>query len=230
MRFEFSPTRPRPWTGRYARIPGESTVLHVRSMAGRWWPCIDWRRDDETGRCPMVDVHGVAELAEAVHAGKQYFGGAHGGAFQINEFGQVLVPSPAGDGDVTVVGECRGPLVFHNVFKAGNVFDLTDDGTLEQGDAWGRPYLGIPHNLSAASEIYFWKASRDGARKIRPRRQDALLVEALRRLRPYGPVRFVVGCSGLVLTKVPAGDWRRTRWEARFATRLDYRCWYAKEN
>lgn len=227
MQFQFSPNEPRLWTGRYARIPGDTTVLHVRLFDGQWWPFVDWVRDDETGHCPMLDGNGAAELVEAVHAGKRFLGGTFGGAFQINEYGQVLVPSSAGGEHVALVGECRGPLLFENVFEQGT-FDLTDARALQCGDAWQSPYLGIRHNLSAASEIYFWNEGNAGAWKMVPPRQDLSLIHALRSLRPYGAVRFVVGFGGLVLTKVPVGDWRSARWEPRFVTHVDYQQWYPK--
>ena len=230
MRFEFSATTPRPWLGRYARIPGETTVLHVRLTSGQWWPFVDWTVEDETAQCPMFDSDGAVALAAAVHEGKKFLGGTQGGAFLINEYGQTLVPSPLGDGKVALVGECSGALRFRDMFHAGATFDLADDRTLEPGAPWGRPYVGIPYNLSAASQIYFWKEDYSGGMKITPPQQDHTLVEAIRILRPFGAVRFVVNYGGIVLTKIPAGNWRESRWEPRFVARLNQARWYPKED
>src|SRR5690242_16038545 len=84
--------RPTLWAGRYRRIPGQTTVFHVRWMNGEWWPVVDWRRGDDTGTCAMVARGDVGELVEAVQLGKRTLGVGAGGSFLINEFGQVLVP------------------------------------------------------------------------------------------------------------------------------------------
>ena len=226
--FSFSPIPPRRWFGRYARIPGETTALHVRLIGGRWWPSVERVIGDEVAECPMADVDSAAGLADAVNAGKRLLGGSPGGAFLVNEYGQVLVPGQFGDGTVALVGECVGRMAFHDLFRGG-LFDLTDDRTLTPGDAWDLPYIGIPYNLSRTSELYFWYERPAGGWKVTPPAQDDSLIEALRTLRPQGPVRFVVTFGGLVLTKVPVGSWKEPRWETRFVGRIDYRRWYLKE-
>ena len=227
--FNFTPVRPRRWGGRHARIPGKTTALHVRLLGGRWWPLVEWAIEDEVAQCPMADVDHVESLAAAVNAGKRLLGGSLGGAFLVNEYGQVLVSSPSGDGNVALVGECAGPMAFHDSFAAGDLFDLTCDQGLTLGDAWDLPYLGMPHNLSRTNELYFWHERQAGGRKATPPVQDRSLIDALRTLRPQGPIRFVVTYGGLVLTKVPVGDWRNPRWEPRFVGHIDYRRWYQKE-
>src|SRR6478672_11917582 len=124
---QFSPHRPRAWTGRYARVPGDTTAIHVRRIDGTWWPVIDWARDDEIAHCKMVDCAAAPELAEAVCAGKRMLGAPPGGAFLVNEYGQVLVPASDRQGTrVAIVGECAGPFSFHNPFGPEPAFDLAD--------------------------------------------------------------------------------------------------------
>lgn len=229
INFNFTPVRPRRWDGRHARIPGKTTALHVRLLGGRWWPLVEWAIEDEVAQCPMADVDHVESLAAAVNDGKRLLGGSLGGAFLVNEYGQVLVSSPSGDGNVALVGECAGTMAFHDSFAAGDLFDLTCDQGLTLGDAWDLPYLGMPHNLSRTNELYFWHERQAGGRKATPPVQDRSLIDALRTLRPQGPIRFVVTYGGLVLTKVPVGDWRNPRWEPRFVGHIDYRRWYQKE-
>lgn len=53
-RCSFTPTEPRIWNGKYARIPGEGTAFHVRLLDDKWWPCVMWVVGDETALCPMV--------------------------------------------------------------------------------------------------------------------------------------------------------------------------------
>jgi hypothetical protein len=223
---EFSPSRPRPWSGRYARVPGETTAIHVRRLEGEWWPVVDWAVEDEIGHCRMVDEGDVAALAEAVCTGKRSLSGRAGGSFLVNEFGQVLVPASDWEtSEVVLVGECTGAFAFHNPFRPGEVIDLADGRALSPGEAWARPYVGIPHNLSAGSEIYFKQVDEFGLDYAKPEQQDARLIAALRKLRPYGPVRFLVGVGGIVITKVPIGQ----AWEPRYVGKIDPARWFSKE-
>ena len=226
--FSFLPIQPCLWAGRYARIPGEEAVFHVHFLRNRWTPSVRRMIGNETALCPMVDFDSAEALADAVNAVKRLLGGSGGGAFLVNEYGQVLVPSPSGDGNVALVGECSGRMAFHDSF-GGSLFDLTDDQDLTLGDAWGLPYLGIPHRLSRTSELYFWHERQAGGWKVTPPVQDFSLIDALRTLRPQGAVRFGVAIGGLVLTKVPVGNWKEPRWESRFMGRIDYKRWYLKE-
>ena len=226
-----APVAPRVWSGRYARIPGETTAFHVRLVDGRWWPVVDWAVDDTTAECPMVASDGAAALIAAVNVGKAFLGGERGGSFLINERGQILVPaSSPNDYRVAIVGECSGPLKYENSIIGRGVFDLADDSGLSAGDAWDRPYVGVPHQLSRRSELYFWKDGATGGKKILPLAPDIELIGALHGLRGHGPVRFVASYGGLVLTKVPLGNWPRQRWEPRYVGRIDFRKWFRKEN
>ena len=110
----------------------------------------------------------------------------------------------------------------------GGAFDLAPRRPPPSGNPWRLPYLGIPYHLSARSEIYFWDESTSGSSKLLPQAQDTALIDQLRRLRPFGAVRFVACYGGLVLTKVPVGR-RRDSWEARYVGQLDYTRWFAKE-
>jgi hypothetical protein len=222
----FSAQPPRIWDGRYRRVPGITTALHVRTVRGEWWPVIDWARGEDVARCSMVDEGDVRQLVTGVNAGKGMLGARPGGAFLVNEHGQVLVPADDGwDRRVVIVGECSGPFVFKNPFKPGEVFDQADHADLRPGDAWERPYVGIPHNLSGGDELYFQAEDERGRWVMHPPSQDQALVRALRLVRPYGPVRFLVGVGGLVLTKVEV----RSRWQPRYVGRVDLKKWFAKE-
>lgn len=224
----FTPQEPRIWHGRYARIPGEGTAFHVRRHSDAWWPFAVWVEDGQIASCPMADGAPAASMAAAVNRGKRLMGVQPGGSFAVNEFGQVLTPSSAGDGAIALVGQWQGPLRFSDPLHGGT-FDLSPDTPPPGGERWALPYLGIPHHLSHRNEIYFWNQdSRAGSKQLPPV-QDEGLIGRLRTLRPSGPVRFVTCCGGLVLTKVPvASPWGP--WEARYVGRLDYRRWFAKEN
>lgn len=177
----------------------------------------------------MVASGGAIALVDAVNAGKAFLGGGPGGSFLINERGQILVPAPNGY-RVAIVGECSGPLKFKNSATGRGTLDLADDATLDPGDVWDRPYVGVPHNLSRWDEIYFWEADAGGGEKVLPQAQDSRLIGALRRLRAWGPARFVAAYGGFVVTKVPVGSGPRQRWEPHYVGRIDFRKWFRKEN
>jgi hypothetical protein len=224
----FVPCDPQIWKGRYGRIPGYEPVLHVRLSDGQWQPAAAWVASDEIGTCPMADHCAAAGLAAAVNAGKQLLGGYPGGSFVINEFGQILVPGSSGDGRVALVGEWNGDLEFDDPLHGGT-FCLNCTEQLKPGDRWQRPYIGIPYNLSQRNELYCWVTNAQGGGKRLPPVQDGELINALRTVRSAGPVRFIVICGGLVVTKAPSpNDW--TTWEPRYVGRLDYNRWFVKES
>jgi hypothetical protein len=221
----FQPRRPKKWNGRYARIPGDTSVFHIRLAHGGWWPEVEWRIDDDTARCRMVDSGDVRLLVDAIVAGKRAQGVQPGGAFHINEFGQVLVPAYDRDGtSVRLVGECAAPLQFKNPFIDAAGFDLTSHRGLQTGDSWDRPYVGMPHNLSVANKIYFKRSDAEGTVALWPPDQDPDLIAALRAVRPSGPVRFIVTAGGLVATKVELAS----GWEPRYVGRINPACWFEK--
>lgn len=220
---KFRATDPKEWSGFYKRIPGTDTAYHVR--AGRV-QCLWERTWYERGWCDIVESPAAQELARAVCEGKRFFGYSGGGSFLINEHGQVLVPSPDDDGRQALVGEWTGPLEFVDPWS-GKVFDLADDEGLELGHPWPWPYIGVPHRLSKRDELYFWYEPRE--LKVTPPRQDPRLIEWLRTLRPYGPVRFITLPRGFALTKVPQRAGGRTLWKAVYVGRLDFHCWFPKE-
>lgn len=221
----------RPWKGRYARIPGKTTTLYLVHVDTRLRVAVLWDVDEERGTCVAVDGEAIRSLADSVSEAKQKMGGGAGGSFQINEFGQVLVPASAGGGRRMIVGELHGELRFEDPFEGG-FFTLGDDAGMSAGDAWPLPYVGMPFNLSARSRVYFWRECEEGARSEYPQREDPGLVKALRAIRRSGPMRFIVNPSGVVLTKrPPRGEWRGPgeTWEPVYVRRVNLRAWFEKE-
>lgn len=225
----FSPVKSQLWQGKYKRIPGQTTVFHVRLQKGQWWPWVDWETRSGVSHCAMVDSVAARRLASAVNSGKGYLMGSAGGAFLVNEYGQVLVPDKSGTGNVALVGEWAGGFLFHDPLQLDRIFDLTEEGPVQKGDTWDLPYVGIPYNLSRRNQIYFWEENRSGGRKVVPAEQDSFLISALRSVRPFGPVRFLVTVGGLVLTKVPVRGWSEGKTEARFVGKVNYNRWFPKE-
>ena len=231
-KLQFKPIQNRTWTGRYARIPGDISVFRVASISSRYQTAVYLVQDDAKATCVAVDTPAIRKLTEAVSRAKQQLGGGSGGSFQINEFGQVLVPASRG-GQRMIAGEVSGPLCFHNPFEDGETFCLGDAEGLSTGDDWSLPYVGMPYNLSKRHQIYYWDESNEKGRAISPPVEDKDLIEALRSIRSYGAMRFIVNPSGVILTKrPPAGKWQggQENWEPVYVGRINYSKWFDKEN
>ncbi len=227
----FTECHPRPWNGRYARIPGDCAVFHLHLVAGRLWPVMLWDTEDGRATCRAVSCEVAAHLADAVARAKRYAGGSGGGCFLINEFGQVLVPASDGDGRRFLAGTIEGRLLFENPFLPEEPIDLGDNSSLQPGDPWKLPYLGVPHNLHRNGHIYFYREDEFGGSPVHPLRQDTTLIRRLRDLRPRGPVRFLVNPFGLVLTKCPPDEgWcSEEHWQPVYVGSISLSLWFAKE-
>ena len=230
-RFRFQRIPPRPWSGRYSRVPGDTTALHVKSIDNS--PCVVlvWHVDGYTCICKAVDGPDERTLAAAVTEAKKEMGGTLGGSFQINEYGQVLVPATDGGGQRMLAGRVVGSLRFEDPLKGGT-FTLGDDAGLSTGDPWRLPYVGIPHNLSRRNEVYFWREDGVWGEKEQPPRVDPKLVPALRSIRRRGAIRFLVNPEGVILTK-KSGTWPRwgsnENWEAVYVGRVSLQAWFEME-
>lgn len=226
----FEACSPSPWHGRYARIPGDCTALHLVHVGGRLWPVLRWEFDGR-GTCEAVNCAAARALAAAVARAKRFAGGAGHGSFQINEFGQVLVPASDGGGRCFLAGRLTGRLLFDNPFCPEEPIDLGDNSRLQPGDPWKLPYVGIPHNLHRNGWIYFYKRDADGGSMEMPPRQDEGLIGSLRRLRPRKPVRFIVTHGGLVVTKCPLDERQQSEdsWHPVYVGAITRSKWFTQE-
>lgn len=228
----FKSIRATEWRGRYARIPGDNTVFHLKSINGRMWPTILWSTVDGIGTCAACECGAAAELARAVEGAKRNLGGTGGGSFVINEFGQVLVPACDGTHRRLLAGELKGRLLFENPFDEDDPIDIGDSSYLHLGDPWRLPYVGSPFNLSQSSKIYFYHTDHEGGQSVYPPQQDRFLVQALRSLRRTGAVRFIVNPFGVVLTKCPVQNKRspEDEWQPFYVGRINLNMWFKKES
>jgi hypothetical protein len=208
-------------------------VFHVQWINGLFQTIMYWHREDTRAICTAVDTPAVRALTDAVSQGKRLMHGSEGGSYQINEFGQVLVPSSAGDHRRVLVGEVTGLLQFHNPYEVGQIFTLADDTNLSPGNPWSLPYVGMPFNLSSrGSLIYTWHEDEERGYPRNPPHQDRNLVAALRNIMKSGAIRFLVNPGDLVLTKrPPPGAWQgyEETWKPVYVGRIDYTKWFAKE-
>jgi len=227
-KFVFKPSPQKKWLGRYGRIVGyTSTFKIMNTFDYGFWPVLQWDYEKDRMVCTAVDCGEVEELVDAVNKAKVRLSSSKGGSFCINEFGQVIVPSGHGDGNRLLVGEVSGNLLFEDA--DGEIIDMADDSSLYTGDRWEKPYVGMQYNLSRGSYIYYYD-NEDGS--IYPPVQDDDLVRKLRRVRRYGPVRFIVNSYGLVLTKVPEGEFSRENdsWVPVYVGRINKNRWFRKES
>src|SRR5215472_3072519 len=127
MTFKFHPVELKSWIGPYGRIPGDSNAFHIRThpRKGKPWLMTILTQNADVGSCWAIDGPAIHELAAAVIKAKRFLGGGGGGEFLINEFGQVLVPSPNGDGKRAYAGRIEGGLRFEDPFRSGGVLDLS---------------------------------------------------------------------------------------------------------
>ena len=213
------------------RIPGDSTVFHLQYLDGRLWPVVIWKLNEDVATCPAVNCAAASELADAVAGAKRLAGGDGGGAFLIDEFGNVIVPASDGGGRRFLAGHFRGPLMFENSHVPGERVHLGCDGHLQPGDPWKLPYVGMPYHLHRSGSIYFYQLDGGGGRSIYPQQQDHGLVRAIREIRPHGAVRLLVTLAGSVLTKVPlgAGQESEESWQPVYVGSINWNLWFDKE-
>ena len=167
-----------------------------------------------------MKVEGMHNLAVSVNLFKLAAVHSMGGIFSINEYGTVIVPAYSNyDGcAIAAVGRWTGDMYFLD--DAGRRFSLGED--FELGDPWPYSYLGMKYNLSKTNSIY---------RVLDPDKGEQCdpllggydsLIHALRRIRPYGPMTFLVNPFGCVLAKKVEGD----KYPACYVCKLDYDQWF----
>lgn len=230
--FRFRPVQIRPWTGRYARVQGETSVFHAKSVDRVPTVVLLWDTEGERRTCHAVDGRDVRHLVATVMQAKREMGGRQGGSFHINEFGQILVPASDGGGRRRIVGETQGSLRFEDP-SSGRRFTLADCAGLSAGDPWPLPYVGMPFHLHRRGKVYHWaEDDMHGGAEYLPRTNHEL-VAILRNLRGRRPIRFLVNPERVVLTKRPStgGTYSSDEqdWEPIFVGHLDLNQWFTKE-
>jgi hypothetical protein len=228
--FVFRACKPKRWFGKFSRVFGNTTVFRVRydQEKKEFWPLVEWKYLGDTLLCTACKDYYISKLTEAVNKAKKIMSSIPGGSFIINEFGQVIVPSSCGDGTRMLVGEIDGAIVLENPWDGGYI-DLSDDSRLQVGDMWKKPYIGVRYNLSKRSQIYYYDDKKE--KVFYPIEQDKELIRKLRKVRRYGSVRFIVNHHGIVLTKIPEGEYLEgeDRWQPIYVGRINYNLWFKKE-
>ena len=229
--FAFKVSMTKPWQGRYRRPLGETSTFKLKYiMEHGFWPVVEWDRSEGRSICLACDCNSIEELVKAVNKVKIRMSVEEGGAFVINEFGQVIVPSIWGNGERFLVGEVEGVLLFEDPY-GGGIIDLSDDAGLQTNDLWEKPYVGVQYNLSRSSNIYYYRYCSEQNRSEYLQKQDDELIKKLRKVRRYGAVRFIVNQHGIVLTKIPEGEFciDKDKWIPVYVGRINYNLWFKKE-
>jgi hypothetical protein len=221
---KFTPQNPaKPWTGRYARIPGKEPAFHVSSsgvITAQW---TDYE-EDERLTAPIHDSPGAKALAKALNETKARLTGHAGGSFLINEHRQVICPI-AGSYSRFWVGQIDGDLVFKHPVDGGTV-SLAPPRNTSPGRIWKGPYIGMKFNLSGDDRIYFNHEQQDTKQKLWLNKPNSPLIRSLRMVRASGGVRFIVNHHGAVFTKLQDAS---ERWTPVFVSYIDPVNWYPLE-
>ena len=191
-----------------------------------------WKTGDSIATCKACNCQEISSLTQAIIRAKKQLGGYGGGAFVINEFGQVIVPASDNSGRRVLVGEINGPFYLENPFDEDALIDLSNTDGLQCGDRWTQPYIGTPYNLSKRSKIYFYRKTNEGGKAEYLAAQDQQLIKSLRKIRRYGAVRFIVNPYGVMLTKRPPNEaWsQEEEWQPVFVGHINNNNWFSKEH
>jgi len=102
-----------------------------------------------------------ARLVVMVNAIKEEANGAPGGAFYINEFKDVIVPSTAG---VAYFAGIYDPMLEFNL--DGAAISAKAPQSIRPGDPWTGPRHGVPYQLAAGGNDIYYKF-RQGSRETK---------------------------------------------------------------
>ena len=232
MECTFFPSRGSKWLGRYDRIPGDQSVFHLRysPRLHRFWPVAVQTVDGDTLHYWFAEHPAIALLADTVGELQLRYGGQEGGSFTINEWGQVLVPCGAGDRRRYFAGTLTGDWYLTDPDDPSQILSLNDDDGLDCGDSWDLPYVGMPFRLSRGNRIYCVHREPKRERLLWLPYHDADLIAALRSVRRWGSLRFIVNPFGIVLTKRPTRSWTQDdeAWEPVYIGRINYERWFSR--
>lgn len=135
-------TQPRRYRGNAPKSVRKAAKYRVKHDAGEWAVQLQYVLDKR--EYALLTTRDHPGLVEMVNRAKESVNDGPGGAFYINEYGRVIVPST--DGDYYEAGTYDEILEFD--FDGEVVSSRPTDG-LEPGDEWPGPHAGIPYVLTA---------------------------------------------------------------------------------
>lgn len=138
------------YEGNCPKSISKDTKYTVKLYDGEYVIGIVYESDEGELWYPVNEKH--SNLVEMVNKIKNTVTGSPGGAFYINEYKQVIVPTTV-DNTYYLAGEYNIHLqfVFENNLISGDAINL--DGTpILPGDEWKGPHVGIPYILTAGAK------------------------------------------------------------------------------
>lgn len=128
----------------------KAAKYRVKRDGGEWVVQLQYVLNNTEYALLTTEEH--PDLVAMVNRTKEAVSGGPGGAFYLNEYGHVVVPST--DGDYFFGGMYDQHLEF--LFDGGEVVSGCPLPSLAPGDEWDGPHVGIPYTLNAdASDIRF---------------------------------------------------------------------------
>lgn len=155
------------FSGNCPRTVSTLGKYHLRRVQGRWRVQLDYVVEGDVIRSNALGHQTLIDLI--IRGRRQSGGGASGGAFYINEYGQVLLPGRQGS-PYSVAGEYHDLLEFN---VEGVIISACGVGRPPRlplaGDPWPGPRHGIPYGLrymSGTWDIDYWRQLANGDMEV----------------------------------------------------------------
>ncbi len=141
------------YQGHWPSNVGKDAKYSVKTRDGVWKVNLLYRVNSGDEYLLAAEEHD--ELVEMVNVVKRATNNTEGGAFYINEYHHVLVPSMGGR--MYFAGEYNKPLGFP--FNGGRIGPKAPEG-LKPGDPWPGPHAGVAYTLAAGGNDLYHEASK----------------------------------------------------------------------
>lgn len=155
------------FNGNCPRTVSSLGKYHLRRVKGRWRVQLDYVVEGDVVRSSALGQQSLVDLI--IRGRRKAGGGPSGGAFYINEYGQVLLPGRDGN-PYSVAGEYQHLLEFN---VEGVVISARGVGQPPRlppaGDPWPGPRHGIPYGLrylSGGWDIDYWRQLANGDTEV----------------------------------------------------------------
>lgn len=198
--------------GNSPRNVNRDAKYSVRLDAGRYVVGLVYQTDFGERWYPVVEGH--ESLVNMVNQAKLEHTGFQGGAFYINEYKQVLVPTTT-QREYRYIGKYHETISFQfegNILS-GNAVNLNGE-PLQPGDQWVGPHPGIPYVLAAgARDIYYDLEPRPRVRRrvnlsdFRSENVVGALCAQIARVKGYAGGRFYINEFQQLFTPITEGHY-----------------------
>ena len=206
---DFKPfQRPALFDGYFGKETGHPFCFRVRPHnAAKFWPAADWTVAKKQLDIPFMRApeqpHDTAprDLAVAVSEIVKLNGARMDGAFIINEFGNVLVPTRDAS-QVFHVGDWRGTIWLQDALHpAGEPIELYGSEGLRTGDTWKHPYIGASYNTMVVGNRVLLVSRNAKSTTVVPGYFEEAVLPLLRQVHWDLKMQFLVTFGGLLLTR-----------------------------